>query len=277
MSEILTIAPHQPANQGSPRDELVDKTFDREQQIAVAVRDRGAVVADRNDVVAGQTERRAPPRRCRSWRRCRCCAAAFPPARISRVRRSCGELRQERESLLRASRTADRNRGRPASCDAACRAVRLLPACASACGGTARHSGSGCCRETCGSRAHGRRRPPAGSARLPTAPSLRYCPVTASREPHQTPGSSGWRWIRTVPTTASAATPNSEIATIGIAVSSTASRSSPSNNPCSVAKHLAAQRRGAALLPGFGRELDLVGAGEKRLERFEHHARILFS
>ncbi len=43
------------------------------------------------------------------------------------------------------------------------------------------------------------------------------------------------------------------------------------------AKHLPAQRRRAVFLPGFGGKLDLIGAGQKRLEWFEHHARILFS
>ena len=43
------------------------------------------------------------------------------------------------------------------------------------------------------------------------------------------------------------------------------------------AEHLPAQRSGAALLPRFGGELDLVGAGEKRLEGFEDHAGTLFS
>src|SRR5207237_6228276 len=38
-------------------DEFVHETFDGEQQIAVAVRYRGAVVADRDRVVTRQTER----------------------------------------------------------------------------------------------------------------------------------------------------------------------------------------------------------------------------
>ena len=38
-----------------------------------------------------------------------------------------------------------------------------------------------------------------------------------------------------------------------------------------------AWRGRTALFPGFGSEFDLVGAGEKRPDRFEDHATLLFS
>ncbi len=49
-------------------------------------------------------------------------------------------------------------------------------------------------------------------------------------------GRSGTSWMRTVPTTASTSPPNVERAQIGMARASMASRSSPSNRPCSVQK-----------------------------------------
>ncbi len=56
MSETLTMTPHQPANHGSPRHELVHEAFDREQQKAVAVRDCRTVIARRDRACGRQSE-----------------------------------------------------------------------------------------------------------------------------------------------------------------------------------------------------------------------------
>ncbi len=48
MSEMFTIAPHQPANARIARDELVHEAFDGKQQVAVTIGNSGAVVPYRN-------------------------------------------------------------------------------------------------------------------------------------------------------------------------------------------------------------------------------------
>ena len=250
------MTPHQPANQGSRGHELVHEAFDGEQQIAVAVGDRGAVVADRDRRRRRKPESRAPPPRCRPWPRC-------PRLGAQRVRQAGHGERAPiitrpssaaTESRPRARGTADRRRGRPASCDAAGRAARLrqrLPV----------HVLEQ--QRVLALDMRKKVRQPRACAELHREPDQRRADRADAgcsprhREPRSPPDArSPSSWMRTVPTTASAATPSMDSATIGIA-NRRPRRGRRRNRRLLVAEHLPPQRRGASPLPGFGGVFDL--------------------
>src|SRR4029077_21200741 len=117
---------HDAAPARKPRvgsDELVHEHFDREQQIALAVRDCGTIVADRN----GMADRHAQPRhRCRNVPLGRD-AVAYAELSRNAIERDGPEHERSLTRFALATtgsrspgwKSAGNRRGRPASSDAA--------------------------------------------------------------------------------------------------------------------------------------------------------------
>ena len=258
---------HHAAPAGEPGvggDEFVDEAFDGEQQIAVAVRNRGAIVADRNRGAArGRAVRRRAPMSALAAR-----PRAVAQRRASRSKSApsiSGRLPRARRSRSPARGRADRRRGRRASSDAAGRAARPRRASPNASGGTADRSAPGHGRGRSGSPSHAprtdgepdqRRADRADAAivavdREPRAPpEARRLLVDAHRADHPVGGDAEHR---------------ERDDRDGVVVDRVAVVAR--EEPLLVAEHGAPQRAGAVALPARGGELDAELAGQERRER----------